>query len=159
HYFSYSSTQEIFEELRIASRGGVADYSGITWERLEAEMGIFWPCPEEGHAGTPRLYEDLLFRTANGRAQFCAVPFRPPPEVVNETSPIGCRTGGVVSRSLPGTQPPRIAPLVTQYPEPLCEMHPRLAARHRIATGDLVTVRSRRGSVTLTAQVVETIRP
>ncbi len=43
----------IFEELRRASEGGVADYAGVTWERIAAEDGVFWPCPDgraSGHA-------------------------------------------------------------------------------------------------------------
>jgi assimilatory nitrate reductase catalytic subunit len=158
-YFPYSSTGEIFEELRVASRGGIADYSGITWERLESEMGIFWPCPEPGHPGTPRLYEDLQFHTPTGRAQFSAVSFHPPAEVVDDEYPIWFTTGRVISQYLSGTQTRRIGPLVHQYPAPLCEIHPNLAARFDIATGDLVRVTSRRGSITVAASVVSTIRP
>ena len=53
----------------------------------------------------------------------------------------------------------RIGALVEQYPEPLCEMHPQLAERVGVADGDLVTVTSRRGTITLPAHVVATIRP
>src|SRR5262249_36190571 len=67
-------------------------------------------------------------------------------------------TGRVVSQYLSGTQTRRIGGLVDQYPEPLCEMHPRLAARLGVRDRDLVTVESRRGQVTLPASVVETIR-
>ncbi len=158
-YFPYTSTREIFEELRVASKGGIADYAGITWERLEEEMGIFWPCPTEGHPGTPRLFEDLQFNTPTGRAQFAPVAFRPPAEVVDGEYPIWFTTGRVISQYLSGTQTRRIGPLVHQYPEPLCEIHPRLAERHGISTGDLVTVTSRRGSITVAATVVSTIRP
>jgi assimilatory nitrate reductase catalytic subunit len=68
-------------------------------------------------------------------------------------------TGRVVSQYLSGTQTRRIGPLVAQYPEPLCELHPRLAECHGIATGDVLRVTSRRGSMTLPAKVVATIRP
>ena len=68
-------------------------------------------------------------------------------------------TGRVVSQYLSGTQTRRIAALVAQYPEPLCEMHPRLAESLGIADGDIVTVASRRGDITLPAKVVNTIRP
>jgi assimilatory nitrate reductase catalytic subunit len=68
-------------------------------------------------------------------------------------------TGRVVSQYLSGTQTRRIAGLVAQYPEPLCEMHPRLAERLGVTDGDLVTVTSRRGAMTLPAHVVATIRP
>jgi assimilatory nitrate reductase catalytic subunit len=158
-YFPYTSTREIFEELRVASRGGIADYGGITWERLEAEHGIFWPCPTEDHPGTPRLYEDRQFATPSSRAQFVPVSFRPPAEVVDDEYPIWFTTGRVISQYLSGTQTRRIGPLVHQYPEPLCELHPRLAAEHAITTGDVVRVTSRRGSITLPASVVTTIRP
>ena len=54
--FTFASPREIFEELRRASDGGIANYAGITYERLERELGIFWPCPSEDHPGTPRLF-------------------------------------------------------------------------------------------------------
>ena len=53
--FNYASPKEIFEELRVASKGGTSDYSGMTWERIDENNGLFWPCPEPGHPGTPRL--------------------------------------------------------------------------------------------------------
>ena len=70
HYFPYSSTHEIFEELRVASKGGIADYYGITWERVEREMGVFWPCPALDHPGTLRLFENGHFWTHDGKAHF-----------------------------------------------------------------------------------------
>ena len=158
-YFPYGSTEEIFTELRRASHGGTADYGGITWQRVVDEQGVFWPCPTEGHPGTERLYEGGRFYTPNGRAKFHPVRFRPPAEVVDDAYPIWLTTGRVVSQYLSGTQTRRIGPLVEQYPEPLCEMHPQLAARLGVADGDLVRVRSRRGEITLPAAVVATIRP
>jgi assimilatory nitrate reductase catalytic subunit len=65
----------------------------------------------------------------------------------------------VVSQFLSGTQTRRIGPLVDQYPEPRIEIHPKLAQKYAIADGDWATVDSRRGSITLRAQVVTTIRP
>ncbi|MBO4255852.1 molybdopterin oxidoreductase family protein [Streptomyces griseorubiginosus] len=43
--------EEVFEELRRASAGGLADYSGITYRRLAEENGVFWPCPADGELG------------------------------------------------------------------------------------------------------------
>jgi assimilatory nitrate reductase catalytic subunit len=68
-------------------------------------------------------------------------------------------TGRVVSQFLSGTQTRRIGPLVEQYPEPRIEIHPQLAARLNIADGEWTTATSRRGEITLRAQVVKTIRP
>jgi assimilatory nitrate reductase catalytic subunit len=159
HWFPYTSAEQMFEELRVASKGGSADYAGITWERVERELGVFWPCPSEDHPGTPRLFEGGRFYTDDGRGRFNPVRYRPPAEEVDDDYPVWLTTGRVVSQYLSGTQTRRIAPLVAQYPEPLCELHPRLAERHGISTGDIVRVTSRRGTMTLPAKVVATIRP
>ena len=159
HYFPYTTTKEMFEELRVASKGGSADYTGVTWERVVAEQGMFWPVPEEGHPGTPRLYEGGRFFHPDGRARFIPTPWRPPAEQVDEEYPVLLTTGRVISQYLSGTQTRRIGPLVDQYPEPLCEMHPRMAESLGVTEGDLVRVTSRRGSMIAPAKVVATIRP
>jgi assimilatory nitrate reductase catalytic subunit len=159
-YFDhFQTTEDMFEELRVASKGGAADYYGITWQRVVDEQGVFWPCPEIGHPGTPRLFEGGRFYHPDGKARFNAIRYRDPAEVVDDEYPVWLTTGRVVSQYLSGTQTRRIGPLVAQYPEPLLEIHPRLADRHGIADGDLVEVTSRRGSMTLPARVVTTIRP
>jgi assimilatory nitrate reductase catalytic subunit len=158
-YFRFPSTREIFDEMRVASKGGTADYSGITWERLEKEMGLFWPVPEEGHPGTPRFFEGGHFRHPDGKARFIVAEVRPGGDPPGGDYPLYLTTGRVVSQFLSGTQTRRIGPLVEQCPEPRAEIHPELAALHGIANGDMVTVTSRRASVTLPALVVRTIRP
>ncbi len=158
-YFPYTNTEQMFEELRIASSGGTADYRGATWQRIVDEMGVFWPIPEVGHPGTPRLFEGGKFFHPDGKARFHGVPFRESAEVVDDEYPTWLTTGRVVSQYLSGTQTRRIGGLVEQYPEPKCEMHPRLAEQLGVATDDPVTVTSRRGSITLPALVVTTIRP
>jgi assimilatory nitrate reductase catalytic subunit len=157
--FDFAGPAAIFAELRRLSAGGVADYSGITWERIEREMGVFWPCPSPGHPGTPRLFEGGRFAHADGRARFHAVEYRPPAEVVDDEYPIILTTGRVVSQFLSGTQTRRIGPLVELQPEPRVEMHPKLAARLGVVDGERVRVASRRGHLELCAHVVATIRP
>ena len=169
HGMTFQSPREIFDELRVASKGGVADYYGITYEKIEAQNGVFWPCPTEDHPGTPRLFEPGSwnpvakgagpFYFPDGKARFNAVDYAPPAEDVDEEYPVILTTGRVVSQFLSGTQTRRIGPLVDQYPEPKIEMHPRLAQKHGIADKDWVRVESRRGNLTLRAQVVTTIRP
>ncbi len=167
--FTFTEPQEIFDELRQASAGGIADYSGITYEKIDQNMGVFWPCPAEAHPGTPRLFEPRSwnpiargagpFYFPDGKARFNVAPYAPPAEDVDEEFPVILTTGRVVSQFLSGTQTRRIGPLVDQYPEPLIEMHPHLARGHQIADGDWVRIESRRGVVTLRARVVTTIRP
>jgi len=167
--FTFSSPREIFDELREASRGGIVDYYGITYEKIEANNGVFWPCPDPDHPGTPRLFEPGSwnpvargagpFYFPDGRARFRVTPYIGPAEDVDDDYPIILTTGRVVSHFLSGTQTRRIGPLVDHYPEPRVEMHPRLAERLGIRDGDWTTVESRRGSATLRASVVRTIRP
>jgi assimilatory nitrate reductase catalytic subunit len=157
--FAFSSPREIFAELSRVSAGGVADYSGITWEKIERQMGVFWPCPSPDHEGTPRLFEGGRFAHADGKARFHAVAYRPPLDPTDEEYPIVLTTGRVVSQFLSGTQTRRIGPLVEQYPEPRVELHPRLAAKLGVADGERVRVASRRGAIELAAHVVATIRP
>ena len=169
HGMTFDSPREIFDELRVASKGGVADYYGISYEKIEANNGVFWPCPSDDHPGTPRLFERDSwnpiakgagpFYFPDGKARFNVAAYRPPAEDVDEEYPIILTTGRVVSQFLSGMQTRRIGPLVDQYPEPKIEIHPRLAATYGIADGDWVTAESRRGSITLQASVVTTIRP
>lgn len=156
--FAFQSSEEVFNELRIASKGGTADYYGITYQKIEENMGIFWPCPSLDHPGTPRLWEDRKFCTSDGKAHFNPAPYRPQSEPPDSEYPIILTTGRVVSQYLSGTQTRRIGKLVDQYPEPLLEIHPALADKYGIKTRDLVRVSSRRGYIDLPANVVETIR-
>ncbi len=158
-YFSFSSPREIFDELRLASRGGKADYFGITYEKIGQNYGVFWPCPSLDHPGTPRLFEGGRFAHPDGRARFHAVEYRPPAEDVDADYPLFLTTGRVVSQFLSGNQTRRIGPLLDQYPSPRVEMHPHLATQLGIADGERVRVVSRRGALELPATVVRTIRP
>jgi assimilatory nitrate reductase catalytic subunit len=167
--FTFAGPRAILDELRRASAGGVADYSGITYERLEREHGVFWPCPTEDHPGTPRLFEPGSwnpvaqgtgpFYFSDGKARFNVAQYTPPAEETDADYPVMLTTGRVVSHFLSGTQTRRIGPLADQYPEPRVEIHPQLAGKLGLADDDWAMVESRRGSCTLQVQVVTTIRP
>lgn len=177
HGFTFNSPREIFEELRTASKGGVADYSGITYEKIDENYGVFWPCyshdPKTGapidHPGTPRLFEPGSYNPVargagpfyfpDGKARFNVAEYRTPVDDVDAEFPIFLTTGRVVSQFLSGTQTRRIGPLVQQYPEPRVEIHPRLAAKLDIRNDDWVATETRRGTIVLRASVVTTIRP
>jgi assimilatory nitrate reductase catalytic subunit len=177
HGFQFASPREIFEELRVASRGGVADYSGITYDKIVEHYGVFWPCyshdPKTGeaidHPGTPRLFEPDSYNPVakgagrfyfpDGKARFNVADYRPAVDDASDDYPIFLTTGRVVSQFLSGTQTRRIGPLVEQYPEPRVELHPRLADKLGIADGAWATVETRRGAITVRALVVSTIRP
>ncbi|MGW6014587.1 molybdopterin oxidoreductase family protein [Streptomyces sp. NPDC055210] len=165
--------EEVFEELRRASAGGAADYSGITYRRLAEENGVFWPCPAEeagestgptvgtgageAHPGTPRLFLDR-FATPDGRARFVAVSHRPLAEEPDEEYPVLLTTGRVVSQYQSGAQTRRVDELNAAAPGPFVELHPRLAERLGVAEGEPLAVVSRRGRAVAPARITTTIR-
>jgi assimilatory nitrate reductase catalytic subunit len=157
--FPYESPRDIFAELRRASAGGVADYAGITYEKIDREMGVFWPCPSEDHPGTPRLFEGGRFFHPDGKARFVPALWRPSGDPVDADFPVYLTTGRVVWQYLSGTQTRRIGALLEPFPHPRVEIHPRLAAAHGVEDGDWIEVTTRRGTLTLQAMVVKTIRP
>ncbi|MGW3205193.1 molybdopterin oxidoreductase family protein [Streptomyces sp. NPDC001135] len=154
--------EEVFEELRRASAGGPADYSGITYRLLAEENGVFWPCPEgtagAARPGTPRLFLDR-FATEDGRARFAAVAHRATAEEPDAEYPLLLTTGRVVSQYQSGAQTRRVAELNAAAPGPFVELHPRLAARIGAAEGDPVRVVSRRGRAVAPARITSAIRP
>ncbi|WP_106401528.1 molybdopterin oxidoreductase family protein [Actinocorallia populi] len=149
--------EEVFAELGRASAGGIADYSGITYERIEREGGVFWPCPSPGHPGTPRPFLER-FATPDGRAVFTAVEHRGPEEDVDDGYPVYLTTGRVLAHYQSGAQTRRVKQLVEASPEPFVELHPDLAERLGVEPGSLVRVSSRRGVSVARARLTDTIR-
>jgi assimilatory nitrate reductase catalytic subunit len=146
-----------FTELRRASAGGAADYSGITWDRIDAEDGVFWPCPTDDHPGSPRMFADR-FATPDGRARFVAVEQRPAAESADETYPFLLTTGRVLAQYQSGAQTRRVAPLNRAAPDAFVEVHPDAAEELSIEDGERVRVVTRRGTVEALARVVDSIR-
>ncbi len=157
-YFNFSSPREIFDELRACTKGAHSDYWGITYEKIEAQNGVFWPCPTEDHPGTPRLYEKR-FGFPDGKARFHPIVYIPPAEVPDDDYPLVLTTGRVVYHYLSGNQTRRVPFLREQAPIPWVEMHPQTAAKLGISEGDWVEVTTRRGTMTVPALLVSSIRP
>src|SRR4051812_3613062 len=152
----------VFEELRRASAGGTADYAGISYDRIDAEDGVFWPCPapEDGapHPGTPRLFADR-FATPDGRARFLRVEHVEAHERPDADYPYVLTTGRVLAQYQSGTQTRRSRSLQLVAPTPRAELHPDLARRLGIAQDDAVELATRRGRARFHAQLTDAIRP
>ncbi|MFB9908581.1 molybdopterin oxidoreductase family protein [Allokutzneria oryzae] len=152
-----ASEETVFEELRRASAGGVADYSGITYERLRAGEALHWPCPDESHPGTPRLFLDR-FAHVDGRARLVPVDHRGPAEPPDEQYPLRATTGRVLQHYQSGAQTRRVPELNSAVPGAFVEVHPDTAGRAGLSQGDLARVSSRRGSVLATVRCVPGMR-
>ncbi|WP_344662654.1 molybdopterin oxidoreductase family protein [Catenulispora subtropica] len=155
-----TSPAAVFAELARASAGGVADYSGLSHERLDAAAegdGLHWPCPAPDHPGTPRLFLDS-FGTPDGRARFVAVGHEPAVEEPCGEFPYRLTTGRVLAQYQSGAQTRRVRSLNAAEPGAYVQLHPDLAAAVGAAEGDPVRVTSRRGSAVAPARISELIR-
>ncbi|GEN78799.1 molybdopterin oxidoreductase family protein [Actinotalea fermentans] len=155
--------REVFGELARASAGGVADYSGVTYARLEAGEALHWPCPATpddvpDHPGTPRLFLDR-FGTPDGRARMVAVDHAGPSDRLTGTRPLYLVTGRVLEHYQSGAQTRRVPALAAAQPEPYVEMHPWLADRLGLADGELAEVASARGTAVAVTRVTPMARP
>ena len=155
-YFT-DEPRAVFSELRQASAGGSADYSGISYERIEKEDGVFWPCPSEEHPGSPRLFLSE-FGTEDGRARFHAVQHRPAAEEPDDDFPLYLTTGRVLLHYQSGAQTRRVKQLQEAEPDPFVEIHPETAGAFGIVNGDAVRLTTRRGAVVLKARLTTSIR-
>ncbi|MBT2410984.1 molybdopterin oxidoreductase family protein [Streptomyces sp. ISL-12] len=150
----------VFEELRAASRGGRADYSGITYDRLDAGEALYWPCPDTPdapHPGTPRLFLDR-FAHPDGRARFADLDHRAPAEETGPAFPLYATTGRVLAHYQSGAQTRRVAELTDAVPEPFVQVHPDTAARCGLADRGLARVVSARGGMTARVRTDATMR-
>src|SRR3954467_3193318 len=151
HLFS-GNPETVFEELRRASAGGIADYSGISYRRIDDEQGVFWPCPAPGHPGTPRLFTER-FATPDGRARFLRVEHAAAHERPDRDHPYVLTTGRVLAQYQSGTQTRRPRSLQLVAPVPRAEIPPDLARRHGIGPDDVVELVTRRGTARFAAAV------
>ena len=137
--FDYQAPEEIWEEMRQLT----PDFYGITYQRLEAEGGVHWPCPALDHPGTPYLFADDFPR---GRGKFWELEYGSESEHPDNEYPYHLTTGRVLFHWHGGTMTRR-SKLDEAFPIPIIEMHPDDAAELRLISGDWVKITSRRGQV------------
>ncbi|MGO4188116.1 molybdopterin oxidoreductase family protein [Pseudarthrobacter sp. TAF60_1] len=159
---TYSEDPEtVFEELRLASAGGLADYSGIDYAMLDRGEAAYWPYPA-GSTGTPRLFLDS-FPHADGKAVMTAVTPRRRRIPAANTDPAAKTmtliTGRLLEHYQSGTQTRRVSELLATQPEATVQIHPAAAAAMGIADGALVSVANERGEVLCRAELSTAIRP
>jgi assimilatory nitrate reductase catalytic subunit len=167
-----ADADEVLAELRDASAGGRADYSGVTEERLAADAPLYWPIPATaapvpgenpgapraaGPAGTPWPFAER-FAHPDGRARFVPVDHRDAAELPDADYPLIATTGRVLQHYQSGAQTRRVPELATAQPEAFVEVHPDTAGRAGLRDGVLARVESRRGTVTARVRCVPTIR-
>ncbi|MFC6873243.1 formate dehydrogenase subunit alpha [Halobellus marinus] len=150
--FDFDTPEEVFEELREVC----PIYHGMSYDAL-GEEGLHWPCYEPGDEGDQFLYEDS-FDTESGLGQIEGVNHQPPKETPDDEYPLILTTARLEEHYNTGTMSRRSPRLNKQYPENFVDVHPNDAERYGIEDGDKITVRSRRGEITVEAHVTEDIK-
>jgi len=155
--FASHEPQEVFAELAAASAGARADYSGISYERLERGDGLFWPCPQPHHPGTPRVFEKS-FAHPDGRARFWPVTDGRAGPAADPEYPLVLTTGRYREHYNSGSQTRGVERLASLRPEPTVEVHPTVALQAGIADGSMALVSTPQGSAVFRAKWTEEIR-
>ncbi|MUW13899.1 formate dehydrogenase subunit alpha [Halorubrum sp. CBA1125] len=150
--FDFDAPEEVFEELREVC----PIMHGMTYDAL-GETGLHWPCYEEGDEGDQFLYEDA-FETEDGLGRIEGVVHQEPKETPDEEYPLVLTTARLEEHYNTGTMSRRSPTLSRQQPENFVDVHPNDAERYGIEDGDYVTLRSRRGEITVRADVTEDIK-
>jgi formate dehydrogenase major subunit len=148
--WQYAHPREVFAEMRQA----MPSIAGITWERLEAEHAVTYPCEREGDPGEPVIFTET-FPTANGRGRFVPADIIPAAERPDNAYPFVLITGRQLEHWHTGSMTRRTAVLDAIEPEAMVSLHPLDLAALGVRPGEVITVESRRGRIALRARADE----
>jgi len=148
--WNYKHVSEVFDEMRKT----MPSIAGITWDRLEREHAVVYPCEKEGDPGDPVVFVDD-FPTKTGRARFVPADIIPAAEQPDGEYPMVLITGRQLEHWHTGSMTRRASMLDALEPDPTAQIHPLDMAEMGIAPGDLVTIESRRGKVAMWARADE----
>ncbi|MGY8879772.1 MAG: molybdopterin oxidoreductase family protein, partial [Dehalococcoidia bacterium] len=143
------SSSDVWDEMRQLA----PIFTGITYDRLDSEGGIQWPCPTEDHPGTQFLHEDEMDSGMPG--YFAPVDHIPPAEPTDSEYPLILTTGRRRSTYHTGTQTGRATGFELLVPSELAEINPFDAEQMELVDGQKVTVSSRRGSVEVPIKITD----
>ena len=153
------SAEGVFEEMKHLSKGAgrTLDISGMTYQKIEQQRGIQWPCREGDETGSPRLYSDGKFQTANARANLIPLPFIDNNERPDTDYPFWMNTGRVVEHFHTRTRTGKLGNCNKFSPTPYMEMNPDAAADLGIEHQTYVRMVSRRGDAVVLVQLTQRI--
>ncbi len=154
------NAEGVFDELKQLSKGRMLDYSGMTYDKIEASRGIQWPCNEDSAPeGSQRLYTDGVFQYPDGKAKLLALPFVDDNERPNEDYPFWLNSGRVVEHFHTRTRTGKVGNANKFSPTPYMEMNPQAAEKLGIEHGSYVKVLSIRGDAIVMVQCTQRIAP
>ncbi len=148
--WSYEKPKDVWDEMRQC----MDSIKGITWERLERDSSVTYPCENEGDPGQPVVFQ-THFPTATGRARFVPADLIPAAERPDANYPMVLITGRQLEHWHTGAMTRRSGALDAIEPEPMASLHPLDLAEKNVKPGEVITVQSRRGKISLYARADE----
>jgi len=145
--WKYAHPREVFDEMRQA----MPSIAGITWDRLERESAVTYPCEKEGDPGTRVVFTEN-FPTASGRARFVPAKVIPAAEQPDSEYPFVLITGRQLEHWHTGSMTRRTEVLDAIEPDPVVSVHSLDLAAMNVPPDGMITVASRRGSISLRAR-------
>lgn len=152
--WKFDTPKEVFEEMRLA----MPSIKGITWERLEEQDSVTYPCEKEGDPGQEVIFEQH-FPTDNGRALFATSPFTRAQELPDTEFPYILVTGRQLEHWHTGAMTRRASKLDALEPTAVASVHPSFLHSLGAQAGDRLTLTSRRGEVEVTARADSSVQP
>ncbi|GAA0581844.1 formate dehydrogenase subunit alpha [Halomonas salifodinae] len=146
--WNYQHPRDVFAEMK----RGMPSLDHISWERLEREQSVTYPCPADDAPGADVVFSDA-FPTDSGRAKFSPTRPLPPDEPVDDAFPTVLTTGRQLEHWHTGSMTRRATVLDDLEPEAVASLAPAELVRLGLAPGDALTITTRRGAITLRARV------
>jgi formate dehydrogenase major subunit len=145
--WDYAHVRDVFDEMR----GTMPSIGGITWDRLEREHSVTYPCRHEGDVGQHVVFVDD-FPRPDGRGRFVPADIIPADERPDAEYPMVLITGRQLEHWHTGSMTRRASMLDALEPDPVALVHPLDVEALGCKPGDVITIQSRRGSVSLYAR-------
>jgi assimilatory nitrate reductase catalytic subunit len=151
HFLNYGNPEAIWEEHKASTAGRDLDITGLSYALLD-QAAQQWPYLQGDTTGKARLYEDGVFPTADGKAQFKAYGYKPVAEPRESRYPFSLTTGRLRDQWHGMSRTGSLGRLFGHVPEPVVQMNPQDMNRRFLKEGELVHVTSKRGSILLPVQ-------
>jgi len=152
--WTYTHPSQVFGEMALSMKS----LSNITWDRLEAQNAVTYPSLSPTDPGQPIVFGDG-FPRENGRAKFTPASVIAPDESPDAEFPMIMTTGRQLEHWHTGSMTRRSKVLDAVEPEANCSLHPSTLRKLGVEPGGLVTVSSRRGSITIMAREDRAVAP
>ncbi len=154
------TAEAVFDELKQLSKGRMLDYSGMSYDKIEQNRGMQWPCNEDtAPQGSQRLYTDGVFQYPDGKAKLLALPFFDDNERPDDDYPFWLNSGRVVEHFHTRTRTGKVCNANKFSPTPYMEINPRAAEKLGIQHGSYARLTSRRGDAIVMVQCTERTAP